>query len=1333
MASFAVAAQQADTSRLPVVEGVTVRVTPGATAADVAEIAGRVQASLAAQLGGDWTTRLRGGGWIDATPTDPTHVPPLDRTWDAVRALVLVPGVDYAEPLLLVRLPDTQEVNARLGIWGVPYDDATEAAIAAASKPLDWSLKQMQVPEAWNLWHAARGDASQPGDGILIAHPDTGYRLHPQVAPILQGKGRDFVEADRPDDALDSLTDDGILQNPGHGTGTASILASPTAEVNVNDQDIQGVAPGARVRPLRVSTSVVHLSFQNVVLAIEDAIAQQASVVSMSLGGPIPSEALRDVIRRALDAGIIVVSAAGNDLPLVVFPAALPGVVAVAASNAVRIPWRLSGFGDEVVITAPGERVWRAVASQNDSDDNVGPGDGTSFATAAVAGLAALWVSFHGRDTLLDTFGASLLPFAFHLLLRQTADSTPAFVDSGNGGFGAGIANAQALLQAPLPAQATVQTERDAILNRDGGNPLKRLLGQLGALFRVPTRAPNGAPHLAVNAPDTPGTIATDDVRALVTELLGSEPDDPTIVQELTALIASKPTLHYALLGAAQRIDAAAQDEGTPGADGAAPQTDPQHAQAMISLRRQLLQLPLSTALAQRLTAAQTAQVQQLPPSPSVEDVQRRFIPTPPTIRRLRAYAFDPSLATRLDTATVNAVTIPVSFEPDLQPGPVGEYLEVVDVDPATGCAYPPVDLNHPALVAQDGLPQSEGNPQFHQQMVYAVAMKTIHHFQDALGRPIFWSPLRPWRGGNDAAWATPRTGPDGKPDLTDQYIPRLRLYPHALREANAYYSPDKRAILFGYFPAHSDDPGEEYPGGIVFTCLSHDIVAHEMTHAVLDGMHVYFTEPSNPDVFAFHEGFADIVALFQHFTYPEVLRDQIAHTRGDLTGENALGQLARQFGVATGQHHSLRDAIGGIVTPVTATDDATAIMQAPPILPTPAGVAGAGAPPPPPPRRWLRYQPDPFLLPTVQEAHARGSILVAAVFDAFLAIYGQRVADLARIATGGTGVLPAGQISPDLVNRMADEAAKSASHVLQMCMRAIDYVPPVDITFGEFLRALITADADLIPDDDRHYRVAFIDAFRKWGIYPRDVRTLSEESLRWHSPEELYLFPFAAAKPSPRVQRTERELRRAVLAWGPNAERKSVFESIKAVQRLLNGYLRAAGTQESSRSWALAIMPGIDFATGFSVANVRPARRIGPDGQFLTEMIFEVVQPAGNAPAASGGMPLRGGVTVIVSLDDWRVRYVIYKRRVNADGTPNTDRQDRQIAYQEWVAAMGAAASGAAEYLCPAGEHVGGDRTVNREAMRADSCACRTRRQGAGDDGEALAEPFALLHRGRE
>jgi hypothetical protein len=232
-----------------------------------------------------------------------------------------------------------------------------------------------------------------------------------------------------------------------------------------------------------------------------------------------------------------------------------------------------------------------------------------------------------------------------------------------------------------------------------------------------------------------------------------------------------------------------------------------------------------------------------------------------------------------------------------LKPGPVGEYIEVVDVDPASGSCYAPVDLNHPHLLASDGLSPSEANPQFHQQMCYAVAMRTIAHFELALGRKAQWSS---------------RYTRDGKGNVTaEEYVSRLRIYPHALRTANSFYSPEHKALLLGYFRAATAQVGTTLPGSRVFCAVSHDIIAHEITHALLDGQHRRYQEATNPDVLAFHEAFADIVALFQHFSIPEALIAKIRQTRGDLGKDNLLAQLAMQFGQATsGTHGSLRDAL---------------------------------------------------------------------------------------------------------------------------------------------------------------------------------------------------------------------------------------------------------------------------------------------------------------------------------------------------------------------------------------------------------------------------------------
>jgi hypothetical protein len=426
-----------------------------------------------------------------------------------------------------------------------------------------------------------------------------------------------------------------------------------------------------------------------------------------------------------------------------------------------------------------------------------------------------------------------------------------------------------------------------------------------------------------------------------------------------------------------------------------------------------------------------------------------------PAYRYLRGYCLDPGFSTRLDTASINEGIYRIPFEL-LKPGPVGEYVEVIDFDPASDCWYDPVDLSNEEIASQYGLRPSEGNPQFHQQFVYAVAMKTIRHFEQALGRKIVWKSRR-----------TQQAMRNG-----DGYVARLRIHPHALREANAYYESQKRAVLFGYFVAADQFQGANYPGGLVFTCLSPDIVAHEMTHAILDSIHPRYTEDTNPDVAAFHEGFADIVALLQRFTFSEMVEQQLATTGGRLDRYNVLGELATQFGEAlAGNRGALRSMIGRWTTKDGKEE-------------------------------WEPLKPSPADYATKVEPHERGALLVATIFDAFQRVYAYSTRDLLRIATNGTGVLPEGSISRDLVHRLADEAREVAEHLLHICIRALDYGPPHDITFGDYLRALITADIDAAPADDKGYRVALIEAFRARGIFPEGVKTLSVDSLWWDGPD---------------------------------------------------------------------------------------------------------------------------------------------------------------------------------------------------------------------------------------
>ncbi|MBI2215044.1 MAG: hypothetical protein HYU52_15455 [Acidobacteria bacterium] len=525
-----------------------------------------------------------------------------------------------------------------------------------------------------------------------------------------------------------------------------------------------------------------------------------------------------------------------------------------------------------------------------------------------------------------------------------------------------------------------------------------------------------------------------------------------------------------------------------------------------------------------------------------------------PARRSLQIFGLDPMIA----RTERRRITLDVVNEP-LEQGPQGSRIQVIDYDASTRTLYEPVDLDAPAVLMNDGLTPSEADPRFHQQMVYAVAMKTLENFELALGRKLRFKNAK-----------------------------RLRIFPHAFEGANAYYDPAKVALLFGYFCADPDDPGPNLPGQTVFTCLSHDVIAHETTHALVDRLREHFADATNHDVPAFHEGFSDIVAIFQHFSFREVLADSIRQTRANLRNPTSLVALASQFGYATGSGRALRDAIDG----------------------------------------ETGGKPDPAQMRTLFEPHDRGSILVAAVFDAFFHVYQRRISDLIRIATGGTGVLPAGDLHPDLVNRIAKEASKTAQNVLMMCIRAFEYLPPVDLTYGDFLRALVTADYEMVPEDDAGLRGAMIEAFRVRGIYAEDAFSLSEDSLLWKPPARGLELPL-----KPYEQRLA-ENARAFDRWGNTVGDDTSAKAMRAW---------AAELVKWARQHAPAL--GLDGGADPQLSGFHTNFRVAPSGELMVELVAQFVQTdkeSADDPEL-GGVPFRGGTTVIGGADG-RVRYVISK-----------------------------------------------------------------------------------------
>ena len=589
-----------------------------------------------------------------------------------------------------------------------------------------------------------------------------------------------------------------------------------------------------------------------------------------------------------------------------------------------------------------------------------------------------------------------------------------------------------------------------------------------------------------------------------------------------------------------------------------------------------------------------------------------------PPYRPLKVYAFDPTRGRTMG----NYMVIDTPYEV-LQPGPVGRYLEVVDYDANNKCYYQPVDLDDPRIMLGNGLSPSESNPQFHQQMVYAVASETITRFESALGRPIKWNF---GRGTKKTDRKDEMNVKKEEEEEEDDYSKKLRILPHAIQDANAYYDDDLGALVFGYFPASEIDAGHNLPGQTIFTCLSHDIVVHETAHALVDSQRDYFMEPTSADALAFHEAFADIVALFQHFMFKEPLLEMIRRTRGQIfqevispenrpsedgplfqaqaTSSNPLVGLAHQFGEAMGTRKALRSALG---TPPGSTD-----------------------------------------LKKYFEPHRRGSILVAAIFDAFFSVYFRRTADLRRIAQASelsNNNNSSNDLHPDLINRLAEIATKTATHFLNICIRSLDYCPPVDILFGDFLRAMITADHDLFADDKYGYRAALIDAFRSRGIAPEKVISYSEEALLWYHPE------VTGPEALPRCEGLQFD----VFSVGDKRSRKAQNEK--------NSHILKEFAIRNAENLGLSTDPNLEIKLG----SFHEMHRMTDDGKLIFDLVAELTQdrevPLDPSDPASPTFTFRGGTTLIVNQNGW-VRYAIKMSIHDKKDDDNNVRLKRQRDY---------------------------------------------------------------------
>lgn len=403
-----------------------------------------------------------------------------------------------------------------------------------------------------------------------------------------------------------------------------------------------------------------------------------------------------------------------------------------------------------------------------------------------------------------------------------------------------------------------------------------------------------------------------------------------------------------------------------------------------------------------------------------------------PRTRKLTIIAQDPAVVDSKGSILTTQVEIPAE---ELSPGPRGYRVHVVDYDTSTNTFYSPQEYAELAdncyvdpfeeFVKTATRQEILNEPGFHAQNVYAIVMRTLARFEFALGRRVEW-------------------GFDGQ---------QIYAAPHAFADANAFYSESDQVLAFGYFRL----PGEDKP---VFTCLSHDVVAHETTHAILDGLRQRYTAPSSPEQAGFHEGFADIVAILSVFSLKDVVRTILLgkdrkkkKDRMPVESHRIPVDHITEKALKNSVLFGLADEMGSKLTGIRGN-----ALRKSAELKT---LSEAGQ------RAYLGTE-------AFYEPHKCGELLVAAMLNVFLRVWLKRLEKYTE------------QRDALDVAVVVDEGAESANHLLTMAIRALDYMPPTDIRFDDYLSALLTSDSEVVPDDSKYeYREKLRVSFADYGVKP--------------------------------------------------------------------------------------------------------------------------------------------------------------------------------------------------------------------------------------------------------
>jgi hypothetical protein len=368
---------------------------------------------------------------------------------------------------------------------------------------------------------------------------------------------------------------------------------------------------------------------------------------------------------------------------------------------------------------------------------------------------------------------------------------------------------------------------------------------------------------------------------------------------------------------------------------------------------------------------------------------------------RVKILPKDPLVARRNDLWPVE-VDLPCATPGS---GPTGPHAVVVDYDSDLDRTHAPARLlrNRSFLgIARLSNAKILDDFHFHQVNAWAIVERTLALIEDEylMARAVPWA----FPGG------------------------RLTIRPHARREKNAFYERASGSLQLCWF----DGPG----GKPVYTCLSHDIVAHELGHAVLDGLKPLYNEVSSAQTAGFHEYFGDAVAMMASLATRETALVVARGAPERLAPKNVVSAIASEFGAAVRR------------------------------LPKQEYLRGA----------WNRRTMED--LRDSHEEHDWSEVLTGIYYDLLSHLYPAIRRQLA-------------QQDPDAekpgmrVHYSMRALSRAATMTAGVMFRGLDYCPPVDLRYDEYARAVLRADEVAYPLDEFGIRKVLARLFRRRGLQP--------------------------------------------------------------------------------------------------------------------------------------------------------------------------------------------------------------------------------------------------------